>query len=312
MLEQNKQFETHKPSGLLINSGIVALAGVAMVADFLTGRRNEHSRRSETELCNNGLIDADQTVIYLAGCTQDGQDSYRAVLERTKGVNVLTPRLPDYCPSGTIDELDVCNRIISRLVETRAHKPVIIADSRGAIDAVRLIQHAHETGAAEAFGNFGKVIFNASPHDGSDITRSRNMLLDSAIMLQHFATPERIKSPIMKRAGRGSVASAPLTKIVAEGRSIRKAPAVNPIPAIIDELIYVRGPHNDPTVKSRQAAEKYRVDAPAGTFREFIDESRQPGTHIGDSGRFDLLLELAGIRQPGPGIPLLIPMHQAA
>lgn len=298
MLEQNKHHETQSPTIQLLKIGATVLASTLLTADLLGHPNRAAKLRTETELCTNDLIDADQTLIWFVGCTQDGQDAYEQLQERIPNVNIIAPRLPEISPSGAIDKKEVCAKVMGQLAATRARHPVIIAESRGALDAVQLVQTAYETGTANAIGCFGRVVFNASPHDGEDITRSRNLLLDGAIGLQYFATADRIKQYVMRRTGHASGAELPITKIVAEGRSIRHAPAVNPIPAVVDELIYVRGAYGDPTIHTAQAAQKYERDAPAGTFREYIDESRSTGMHIGGGERFDLLLDLAGINRP--------------
>lgn len=298
MLEQNKYIETNFPAANLLKLGGAVLAGALVATDIVKGIHDASERRDYTELCSNDLVDADQTVVWLVGCSQDGKDAYKQLVAKTSGVNIIVPRLPERSANGSVNGREIGKLVLDKLLETGAKKPKIIADSRGALDAILLTQMAHESGASDQFGGFSEVIFNASPHDGNDITPSRNRLLNGAIGLQYSSIAEHIKQRIMKGSSHKSIGKAPMTKIVAEGRSIRQAPAFNHIPPVMEKLIYVRGQYHDSTVYAAQAAEKYRVEAPAGTFQEYIDYSREPGTHIGGRERFDLLLELAGITRP--------------
>lgn len=305
MSELNKHIETIKAP--LFAAGVLAL-GAAVVNEYIEGGRNIATRRTATELCTNDLVGAEATVIGFAGCMQKGEDTFDALRERTEGVNIIVPSLPEYRPDGRIDEEALCMKIIDRLIATKSHKPHIIADSRGILDAKKLIHFAHDTGASREFGGFGTVIANASPHDGEDITRSRNLLLNGAITFQHFRAPERIKPTFMKLARHAASADAPFTKIAVEGLSIRQAPKVDRLPAIIDEFIYIHGLH-DPTVLTKQAVKKFQLDAPEGTFREYIDSSRGKGHHIGGMERFDLMLNLAGVEVIAPQ-QLVVPQFE--
>ncbi len=295
MFEQNKNFEVNSSSAHLLKLGGAVLAGALLATDFAKGYYEASQRRTNTELCANNLMNADRTLLWEVGCAQEGKEAYSQLVQRTSGVNIIATRLPEKSPSGTIDEDEASMVTLEKLLETGAWHPDIVAESRAALNVVRLLQVAHRTGIAEQLGGFGTVVFNASPHDGNDITPSRSRWLNGAIGLQYSATAERLKQRVLQGTTHSSLGRTPLTKTAAEGRSIRRAPAVNPIPPIIDKLIYVRGQYHDPTVYAAQAAEKWRADAPAGTFEEYIDLSRTVGTHIGNGERFDLLLELVGV-----------------
>jgi hypothetical protein len=280
---------------LLLIGGVALVAGAAVLHDYIKGGREIAQLRTETELLTHEVMDADQTVIQFVGCMQDAKDTDEELSPLIPGVNLIVVRLPQTTPDGKIDHDGVSAQIVEQLIKTRAHKPVILADSKGAQDAVKLLQFVDHMGMNELFDGFGKVVFNASPHDGEDITDSRQRLLMVAKALKHFAFANHVKPYFMQRAGYNSSAAASLSEIVLAGRDIQRSRAVNPLPNNFEELIYIRGEFGDPTVFTAQAAEKFSVDTPLGKFTEYIDYSRQSGTHIGGRERFYLMLEQARV-----------------
>lgn len=295
MQNPNAHGESQKNPGLVLASIAVA-AGAAVLHDYLKGGREIAALRTETELLTNPVIDAEQTVIWFVGCMQDGKDAYDNLTPITNGINLIVPRLPQTSHDGKIDQNDMCEKIVDQLLTTRAKRPVLIGDSRGVLDAIALMQYVDRMGLRDKFDGFGKVIGNASPHDGEDITDSRRRLLLGAKILEHFSTPNRIKPFFMRKFGHGSSAEATLSETVLAGRNIQQARAVNPIPALFEEFIYVHGPYNDdPTVRRKEAAEKFRQDTPLGLFREYIDHTRKPGAHIGNRERYASMLNIAEI-----------------
>ena len=288
--------ESLRNPGLLLASA-AALAGAAILHDYIKGGRENAELRTETELLTNPVIDAEHTVIWLVGCMQKGEEAFDNLMQipEMEDTNLIVPCRPQVSQDGKLDQDAMCKKIVDQLIATEAKRVVIAADSRGALDAVDLTQYIDRNGLADVLGEFEIMLFNASPHDGQDITDSRKWLLRGAKALQHFSFANHIKPYFMQKAGHGSSAEATLSETVLAGRNIEQAPAVNPLPPVFKKLLYIRGQGPDPTVRTKEASEKYRQDTPVNRFEEHIDLLRKPGTHIGGRGRYRFLLELAEV-----------------
>ena len=281
---------------LLLVGAAALMMGMAIMRDYIKGGQEIASLDTEARLLTHEVMDAGQTVIQFVGCMQDAEVTDEELAPLVPGVNLIVVKLPQMTPDGTIDHDSVSAKIVKQLVKTHAWKPAITADSKGAQDAVELFQYVDRMGLNELFGGFGKVVFNASPHDGEDIKESRQWQLALAEKIKHFRSANRARRFVMRLAGHDSPESVSLSEIVLAGRDVQRAAPVNPLPDNFEELTYIRGQYGDPTVYTAQAAQKFEADTPVGKFKEYVDLSRPVGTHVGGQERYDLMLEQAGIK----------------
>ena len=292
-MHENKH-ETLNNPGMMVASA-AALIGATVLHNYWQGGRENAALRTETELLTNEVMNAEFTVVCSVGCMQSAKQTFEYLVERFPDVNLIVPQLPQFSPNGRIDRKPMCKQVANQLIRTGARKPILWGDSKGTLDNIEVVQYCDETGVTEEIDGFGRIIANASPHDGEDITDSRRRLLLGAKIFQHFSAPNHMKPFFMRLAGHQSSAAATLSETVLAGRDIQKAPAFNKIPATFEQFIYVRGPHEDPTVHTKAASAKFRQEMLPALFREYIDGTRGPGAHIGNNERYDLLATLAGV-----------------
>ncbi len=266
----------------------VALGTTALTLDHFFGIHESHSRRHSPEFYTDSpRTRALGALAILPGCQTDGENYFQMVRSRMSGSTVIGV---DY-PKHGFDIEQVCEGLADSFLQARVEHPSLLCQSMGGMVMRQFMQYADQTGLADRVGGFGTVVLDSSPFDSSDIRTSYQVLLTAASAGHYSWAADHLKRRVYSSL-RGSGANAHLDTIYSEGRYMKRMHDDQPLPAIMERVVYVHGPY-DPVINSDQAAAKYEAVAPTSTFMRIIDE-RPMSSHTASGPHLDTLLELAG------------------
>ena len=265
----------------------VALGTTALTLDHFFGIHESHSRRNNPEFyAVRPGVRALGALAILPGCQTDGENYFETIRSRLPDRTVVGV---DY-PKHGFDIEQVCEGLADNLLRARVEHPSLLCQSMGGMVMRQFMQYADQTGLAERVGGFGTVVLDSSPFDSSDIRTSYQVLLTAASAGHYSWAADHLKRKVYSSL-RGSGANAHLDTIYGEGRYMKRMHDDQPLPAIMDRVIYVHGPY-DPVINSDQAVVKYEAVAPADTFLRIVDERRPASSHTAGGPHLDTLLKL--------------------
>lgn len=294
-IQKHSEHILRHPSGVVA----VALGTTALTLDHFFGAHESRSRRHDPEFyAARPNIRALGALAILPGCQTDGQQYFQAVRARLPEATLVGL---DY-PKHGFDIEQVCEGLADNLIRARAEHPSLLCQSMGGMVMRQFMQYADQTGLADRVGGFGTVVLDSSPFDSSDIRTSYQVLLTAASTGRYSWAADHLKRKIYDSV-RGSEANAHLDTIYSEGRYMKQMHDTQPLPAIMDRVVYVHGTH-DPVINSNQAALKYETVAPKSTFTKIVDEARESPSHTASGPHLDTLLELTALQAIEQEMPL--------